>query len=152
MSVDGSDFLNLAIRLSGGGSEAEWRSAASRAYYGAFHLARDVVVSCGVALPKTADAHDKLQWCLSHAGDESLAAIASKLNSLRSSRNVADYDLLSLQFSKRDSVLVILRRTQQVVDGLAQFRSQPDFAEKRFAIRQYAKDTLRLSVTDEDET
>lgn len=148
--MEASDFLNLAIRLSGGSSEAEWRSAVSRAYYGAFHLAREFVVNCRVMLPKTADAHDKLQWCLSHAGDESLDAIAGKLNSLRSSRNVADYDLQSSQFSKRNCVPIALQRVQQVADGLAHVRSQPNFAQIRVAIRQYAKETLRLSVTAED--
>jgi hypothetical protein len=62
--MGGTDFLHLAVRLSGGATEAQWRSAVSRAYYGAFHLARDFVESCGVTLPKTAEAHDKLQWCL----------------------------------------------------------------------------------------
>jgi hypothetical protein len=38
--MDGTGFLHLAVRLSGGATEAEWRSAVSRAYYGAFHLAR----------------------------------------------------------------------------------------------------------------
>ncbi len=41
--MGGSDFLHLAVRLSGGATEAQWRSAVSRAYYGAFHLARDFV-------------------------------------------------------------------------------------------------------------
>lgn len=146
--MDGSDFLNLAIRLSGGTSEAEWRSAVSRAYYGAFHLAREFVARCRVSLPKTADAHDKLQWCLNHAGDEMLAAIGNKLNSLRAARNVADYDLQSSQFARQDSVLIILQRTQQVVDGLNQVESQPNFAEIGVAIRRYAKTTLRLAVTE----
>jgi hypothetical protein len=81
--MGGTDFLHLAVRLSGGATEAEWRSAVSRAYYGAFHLARDFVESCGVTLPKTADAHDKLQWCLVHSGNSQLPAVAERLNSLR---------------------------------------------------------------------
>jgi hypothetical protein len=31
------DFLPLAARLAGGTTEADWRSAVSRAYYAAFH-------------------------------------------------------------------------------------------------------------------
>lgn len=56
--MDGTDFLQLAIRLSGGATEAEWGCAVSRAYYGAFHVARQFVETCGATLPKTADAHD----------------------------------------------------------------------------------------------
>jgi DNA-directed RNA polymerase subunit K/omega len=63
---------------------------------------------------------------------------------------VADYDLTSWQFSKRGSVLVAIQRAQQIVDGLAQVRSQSDFAETRAAIREYASSTLRLPVKDTD--
>ena len=145
--MDGTDFLYLAVRLSGGVSEAEWRSAVSRAYYGVFHLALDLVESCGVTLPKTADAHDKLQWCLAHSGNSQLPPMAERLNSLRAARNVADYDLTSSQFNKPGSPVVALKRAQQIVDGLAQIRSQSDFAETRSAIRAYASSTLRLPVT-----
>jgi hypothetical protein len=34
------DFLQLARRLSRGTAEADWRTAVSRAYYAAFHIAR----------------------------------------------------------------------------------------------------------------
>ena len=51
--MEGTDFLQLAIRLSAGVTEAEWRSAVSRAYYGAFHVARQFVESCGVTLPRS---------------------------------------------------------------------------------------------------
>jgi uncharacterized protein (UPF0332 family) len=41
--MTGRDFLALAMQLAGGGSEAEWRSATSRAYYAAFHVARELL-------------------------------------------------------------------------------------------------------------
>jgi uncharacterized protein (UPF0332 family) len=34
------DFLALAARLAGDATEADWRTAVSRAYYAAFHVAR----------------------------------------------------------------------------------------------------------------
>jgi hypothetical protein len=34
------DFLPLATRLAAGTTEADWRTAVSRAYYAAFHVAR----------------------------------------------------------------------------------------------------------------
>ena len=39
------DFLSLAARLAGGATEADWRTAVSRAYYAAFHV--DSNVSAG---------------------------------------------------------------------------------------------------------
>lgn len=148
--MGGTDFLHLAVRLSGGATEAEWRSAVSRACYGVFHLALDFVEGCGVALPNTADAHEKLQWCLAHAGNSQLPPVVERLNSLRAARNLADYDLTSSQFSKRGSVAVAITRAQQIVDALARVRSQSDFAETRFAIREYASGTLRLPVAGTD--
>jgi hypothetical protein len=148
--MGGVDFLHLAVRLSGGATEAEWRSAVSRACYGAFHLALNLVESCGVTLPKTADAHEKLQWCLVHAGNSRLPPVVERLNSLRAARNVADYDLTSSKFTKRGSVAVAITRAQQIVDALALVRSQSDFAETRSAIREYASGTLRLPVTGTD--
>ena len=148
--MGGTDFLHLAVRLSGGATEAEWRSAVSRAYYGAFHLAGDFVESCGVTLPKTSEAHDKLQWCLAHSGNPQLPPLAERLNSLRAARNVAAYDLTSSEFGKRGSVLVAIQRAQQIVDGLVRVRSQSDFVETRSAIREYASSTLRLPVRETD--
>jgi hypothetical protein len=62
MSPD--DFLALAARLSASSGEAERRSAVSRAYYGVFHIARQVIEACGVTCPESAEAHDKISKCL----------------------------------------------------------------------------------------
>jgi hypothetical protein len=59
----------------------------SRAYYGAFHLARDFVESCGVMLPKTAEAHDKLQWCLAQVRSQSDFAEMGRVRSDSGSEN-----------------------------------------------------------------
>ena len=47
--MDFRDFLSLAVTLSNGTTEAEWRSASSRAYYAAFHVARQKVGPTGFA-------------------------------------------------------------------------------------------------------
>lgn len=46
--MDPADFISLAIRLSNNPREADLRTAVSRAYYGAFHLARRLLRDCGV--------------------------------------------------------------------------------------------------------
>ena len=50
------DFLVLAGRLGGGAAEAEWRSAVSRAYYAAFHVARLLLSDLKFTIPR-ADRH-----------------------------------------------------------------------------------------------
>jgi hypothetical protein len=39
--MTGREFLTVAIQLAGASTRAEWRSAISRAYYAAFHVARE---------------------------------------------------------------------------------------------------------------
>ena len=73
-------------------SEAARRSAVSRAYYGAFHLCRRLVVNCGVSLPSGPECHTKLRYCLA-ASEQELQQSASILDWLRVERNKADYDL-----------------------------------------------------------
>jgi hypothetical protein len=51
------DFLPLAARLAGGATEAEWRSAVSRAYYTGFHVARRLFVDSKFAVPPADRAH-----------------------------------------------------------------------------------------------
>lgn len=98
--MNGSAYLALAHHMASGSSEAEYRTSVSRGYYGAFHLACELVNRCGVRLPRTADAHNKLQWCLSQAGSPDLLLAASLLASLRSARHAADYDLGAAEFRK----------------------------------------------------
>ena len=96
--MTGRAFLGLALDLAAGATEQHRRSAVSRAYYAAYHVARELVQSCDVVAPKR-DVHNKLQWCLQHAGEkagnEELAKAGSKLGDLRTERNRADYDLCS---------------------------------------------------------
>ena len=55
--IDGRDYLTLAKTWITGASEAEWRSAVSRAYYAAFHEARDLLRNLGFAVPRGDQAH-----------------------------------------------------------------------------------------------
>ena len=55
--MDFRDYLGLAITLRDGATEAEWRSASSRAYYAAFHVARRFLLSLGFSVPRADRAH-----------------------------------------------------------------------------------------------
>jgi hypothetical protein len=57
--ITGDDYIAVAERLllSKNAKEADYRSAVSRAYYGAFHLASDFLSSLGFAVPRGAAAH-----------------------------------------------------------------------------------------------
>jgi uncharacterized protein (UPF0332 family) len=91
--MDPHDFLTLAGALTTGTAEADWRSAVSRAYYAAFHVARLLLRQGGFAVPRAERAHAYLFLRLSNSGHPLVEQAGVNLNSLRSTRNRADYDL-----------------------------------------------------------
>ena len=95
--MDPADFISLAIKLSNSRQESELRTAVGRAYYGAFHAARELLEECGIRFPRAelfgADIHRKVRFCLDRADNEDAALVVIRLSSLREQRNYADYDL-----------------------------------------------------------
>jgi uncharacterized protein (UPF0332 family) len=91
--MNSREFLTLAHTLLAATSEAAWRSAVSRAYYSAFHVARELLDSLGFAVPRGERAHAHLWLRLSNCGDSQIATTGAALNSARQDRNFADYDL-----------------------------------------------------------
>jgi uncharacterized protein (UPF0332 family) len=142
------DFLTLANRLASGPGEAERRSAISRAYYAAFHTATDFIESCGVKLPHSAAAHDKVAHCMQNCESNDLALAGIKLNSLRKTRNLADYQLADNQFTTTKAALPFLLIAGEILDAISKASAQP--LETRRRIRAYARDIIALPVTGED--
>src|SRR5262249_22533211 len=87
------DFLNVAAALIAGPSEADWRTAGSRAYYAAFHVARNLLRQCGFVVPKADQAHAYLWLRLANCGHPDVTKAGDDLHDLRNVRNQADYDL-----------------------------------------------------------
>ncbi|MFO0927133.1 MAG: HEPN domain-containing protein [Gemmataceae bacterium] len=82
----------LAARLAAGATEAEWRSAVSRAYYATFHVARRLLTQLQFVVPRADRAHQYLVFRLSNSGDTGIEQAGRDLESLRRLRNRADYD------------------------------------------------------------
>ncbi len=87
------EFLEVADEWVAGIREAEWRSAVSRAYYAAFHVARDLLQKCGFMVPQGEQAHAYLWLRLSNSIHPDVKLACGDLNYPRSMRNRADYDL-----------------------------------------------------------
>jgi uncharacterized protein (UPF0332 family) len=87
------DFLTQAQRLVALTGEEDWRSAVSRAYYSAFHVAREFMESLGFTVPQADRAHGYLWLRLQNCGEASLEQLGRDLQDLRRQRNYADYDL-----------------------------------------------------------
>lgn len=101
-------FLTLAEQLvnDSAAAEAHYRSALSRAYYGLFLLARERLAAKGLFVPLTSgedhrDVITRLRSMSQRTGDQ--------LDSLRTNRNRADYNL---------AIHISLRHARQAI-GLA---------------------------------
>ena len=141
------DFIQLAKSLLIDGGEVELRSAVSRGYYGAFHVACELVESCGVNLPKSAAAHEKVTYCLQNSLEPQLILAGLKLNSLRAIRNAADYRLDDKRFLDLKQATVSIGIVQEIVDVLINLEKRHD--EIRLPIRRYAQSQLGLILRDE---
>lgn len=148
--MDPLDFIALAIRLSNSQNEADLRSAVSRAYYGAFHIARQFLVDCGLRFPPkeayAAEIHRKVRFCLSESGNAAAMIASGSLRLLRNQRNEADYDLDSKAFKNAAGVAVMVRVAPEIADGIQRCHAEPAFSEARDKIRIYARDVLRIPV------
>ncbi len=91
--MNGRDFLDTARHLAGRSSEADRRSAVSRAYYAAFHVARDLLAALRFRTPRADRAHNYLYVRLNNSGERRVEDAAYRLDNLRGVRNQADYDL-----------------------------------------------------------
>lgn len=140
--MDGGAFLSLALQLANGDTEARLRTSVSRAYYGAYHVARELVENCGVVVPKR-DVHNKLQWCLEQVGqaiaDVELAKAGSKLGSLRTDRNRADYDLGDPSFTRKINALKAAKKAHEVTDAIGSLVNGAGMQIVRQYIRRFAQ-------------
>src|SRR4051794_821648 len=87
------DFLDQADELANGMREVDWRTAASRAYYAAFHTARLLLEAAGFVVPRSDQAHQYLYLRLYNSGHPDVEQAGNDLDDLRVIRNKADYDL-----------------------------------------------------------
>lgn len=150
-----ADFISLAVKLSNSQQEAELRSAVSRAYYGAFNVARELLEDCGIRFPRKelfgADIHRKVRFCCANAGNADAALAANKLDILRGERNYADYDMKTkrLSLSNAKNVRANAQRAIDIVDGFQRCRTGDAFDQFREKARAYARDVLRLPTHEQ---
>ena len=96
--MTGKAFIDVANELAAGASEAHWRSATSRAYYAAYHVAKEALEQAGIRIPAGPSGHEHVKRCLDNSQDYHLETAGNKLGVLRSNRIRADYRLASISF------------------------------------------------------
>jgi uncharacterized protein (UPF0332 family) len=114
--ISGRDFLAVADRLARGTNDGEWRTAVSRAYHAAYHVAHKLLTDCRFVVPYGERAHAYLWQRLSNAGDTSVAKAGRTLDVLRRDRNRADYDLW--RTIRHADVVSLVQEAKAIVQSL----------------------------------
>lgn len=136
--MNGAAFLNLAFQLASASDEPRLRTAVSRAYYGAFHQARELLRDAGVHVPSSEQVHRRVFQVFSNAGHPSTREAGKLLDSLKAARNVADYDLESTAFQAADGTRLTIDSAKRVVELIHDCRTGVDRETIRVALRQSA--------------
>jgi uncharacterized protein (UPF0332 family) len=139
--MSGREFLQVARDLLAGSTEAAWRSSVSRAYYAAFHVARQRLEESGFTVPRGERAHAYLWLRLSNCGDPQVQDTGRRLNALRGQRNRADYDVdTPFSHPTADGQVRIAEAIIQTIDAAA---VEPTRTQLTNAMKTYERDVLR---------
>jgi len=132
--MDGADFIVLAGKLAAapGADEATYRTAVSRAYYGAFHVASSFLAELGFLPLGNANVHAFIRHRLSGSGHAEAILAADDLGDLQAARNRADYRLEDLHVGLQPHAMVCVERAHRVVSALERCGAN----EAREVIRQ----------------
>ena len=135
------DFLLVADDLLEGMREADWRTAVSRAYYAAFLVAVELFREAGFAVPQDQGGHKYVYRRLNNSGREEVVTAADHLRTLRTSRNLADYEVRGrLQLREAVRQVALARTVIRLLDELAE--SEAVLAPVVEAMRVYERDVL----------
>jgi uncharacterized protein (UPF0332 family) len=139
--MDGNDFIALAGKLVAphAADEAACRTAISRAYYGAFHIARSFLVEVGFAPVANANVHGFVQHFLHGSGHADARRAASLLSHLQAARNRADYRLDDSRFGSRDEAMLLVERAVLAVSAVDRCRADDVRESIRQGIAEYER-------------
>lgn len=136
--MNATEFISVATQLLAGEGEGRLRSAVSRAYYGAFHVAKQFLVDCGVIVPIDFAAHRNVCWCLANSSEPSIVEAGRRLEALRTTRNNADYNLTTARFARNLYAKAQVERAVEIVNLLSPYQAAAARAKVAPTIRGYA--------------
>jgi uncharacterized protein (UPF0332 family) len=129
---------NLAVNPRLGEGEARYRSAISRAYYGAYHLAANFLQDFGISVRRNHLGHNLVYRCLFGCQHPIAVHAAQLLDELRSERNGADYDLSDSRFSVHHLAVDAVKKAHDLRSALEDCRrpeARPIVAQGLQAVR-----------------
>ncbi len=135
------DYLPLAVQLANGSTEAEWRSAVSRAYYAAFHVGCELLRALRFVVPRADRAHAYLWLRLANSTHAGVNHAGLSLKHLRGERNRADYEH-HFRLSQATAVKYV-RFAEDIIRALDAAALEPTRTQITDAMKIYERDVLR---------
>jgi hypothetical protein len=113
------EFVSLAGWLAANSAttnaEARFRSAVSRAYYGAFLFSLRVLSEFGVRVPENHRGHDIAVKTLLDTGHVRAISAARLIGDLRSNRNTADYNLRNPKYRRQRNAMLAVQDAENAL-------------------------------------
>jgi len=100
--MDVKEFLTSAQKQIEANSEVDYRNAASRAYYCAFHLCRILLEKLPQSQDNIGTSHQKIIDALFLSPDKRLKSLGNKLKMARQLRHKADYKV-DIRFTRYEA-------------------------------------------------
>lgn len=122
------EFLSFAGRVAALGS-AGARSAVSRAYYGAFHFAREALGELGVTIARNGTSHAVLPQYLQSTNNANAKNAAILLSHLHFSRNKCDYNLDDASLDQFNSAQLKVESAHEIVRLLSVYQRECELDE-----------------------
>jgi uncharacterized protein (UPF0332 family) len=122
------DFHALAVELLTKSTPSRNRSAISRAYYAAFHVALDHLQAAGFTIARNDSVHREVSRLLDWSDDATLKNVGAKLNDLRGARNRADYDVAQTKYETDKTAAAWVQAAADCIATLDQTFGGPNIA------------------------
>jgi uncharacterized protein (UPF0332 family) len=125
--MNGDDFLAFAGKLAVQHRDPPGaRTAVSRAYYGVFHTAKDLLERLGLYIPTQENAHKKLVMYYANSKQPIAQNIAGMLGDLHERRKKADYALSDVRWESLQFAQNSLERTHEIRSLLMSLEQEPN--------------------------
>src|SRR5487761_1121355 len=118
--TEGGDFIDLAAKmaLATNANTPSYRTAVSRAYYGAFHLARAMLAEMGYRCRVRDNEHLFVQRHFANCRQHEAREVGGLLANLHESRKEADYDFDKPRTETRQFALLCVKGADRVREQL----------------------------------
>lgn len=140
--MQGNDFLILAGKLAAqtANGPAGFRTSVSRAYYGAYHLARQYLATIKIHCPGScANEHLWVQRMFRNCETASGIEIVILLANLHDSRKVADYDLQRQEVESQQNAQTCSLRADEIKKRLNSCSETAIQSDIKQGIHKYRK-------------